>query len=348
VPKPDAPAPAVPAPDAPAPVAALPGGWRGWARYLASQHAPLLLAHLILLATLSLYALLYLRTVGIFPSTFDWTSVLNTGLPLALAATGQSIVMLTRGLDLSVGGVIACSISLAATRMGDAPAGMLGWSAAILLLGAAAGVVNGALVAYVRLQPILVTIATLSVFSGVAIWILPQPGGSVPAAFTTLLANPNLPTSVMWLALLVAGWFAFRRTTLGTGVYAVGNDEEAARALGVPVTRVKVLAYTASGMLAAAAGLFEVARRTAGDATAGEPFVLTSIAAVILGGVSFFGGRGSAVGSISGAFALTLVVPVLFFARIDQLYQAFYQGLFLILVVVLGTVVGRLARRRAI
>jgi ribose transport system permease protein len=180
----------------------------------------------------------------------------------------------------------------------------------------------------------------------VAIKILPQPGGKIPEAYTNALANPNAPTALIYLALVLVLWFAFRRTSFGFSVYAVGNDEEAARASGIRVERTIVAAYVVSGAFAALAGLFVGATTTSGDATAGDVYVLTSIAAVVLGGVSFLGGRGSAVGAICGAFALTLVVDVLFFAHIDPLYQSFYQGLFLIVAVVLGTVVGRLAQGR--
>ena len=136
-----------------------------------------------------------------------------------------------------------------------------------------------------------------------------------------------------------------RRSRLGVSIFAAGNDENAAAANGVNVRWAKISAYVISGLCAAAGGLFFLATTTSGDATAGEPFVLTSIAASVLGGVSFFGGRGSAIGSICGAFVLTLVVNVLFFAKVNPLYQSLYEGLFLIVAVVLGLLVGRLARR---
>ena len=193
------------------------------------------------------------------------------------------------------------------------------------------------LVAYARLQPILVTLATLAILQGLAIKILPEPGGSIPPSYSNTLANPGRPVG---LALrrrgIAALWFVFRRTSLGVRIFAIGNDEYAARAHGMPVRRVKVLAYALSGLLSAAGGLFLAATTTAGDATSGDVFVLTSIAAVVLGGISFFGGRGSALGSVAGAFILTILINVLFFAGIDPLYQSFFQGLFLVIAVLLG------------
>src|SRR3954466_3460732 len=315
-------------------------------RHFMIQSAPLLLAQTILALTLVAWLIFYYRQLDTLPTGFDWLTVLNTSMPLVFAAVGQSVVVLTRGLDLSIGGRISLGVSLAATHMGANAGDMLLWTLLILLAGAAGGLLNGLLVAYARLQPILVTLATLSIYQGLAIKILPQPGGQIPQAYTNILANPNEPTALVFIALVLGLWFVFRRTPFGVAVYALGNDEEAARANGIRVRRTKVAAYMVSGVCAAAAGLFLGATTTAGDATGGDVYVLTSIAAVVLGGVSFLGGRGSAVGSICGAFALTLVVNVLFFAKIDPLYQSFYQGLFLIVAVMLGTLVGRLARAR--
>jgi ribose transport system permease protein len=329
-------------------VAVAPRGYRRrsrW-RHFAIQSAPLLLAWIILALTIVAWIVFYYRKLDRFPGSFDWLSVLNTSMPLVFAAVGQTVVVITRGLDLSIGGMISVSVSLAATHMGAGAGDMILWTVLILLAGAAGGLLNGLLVAYARLQPILVTLATLSIYQGIAIKILPQPGGRIPQGYTNALANPNQPTALIFVGLTLALWFAFRRSGFGVSVYALGNDEDAALASGIAVRRTKVLAYVVSGVFAAAAGLFLGATTTAGDATGGDVYVLTSIAAVVLGGISFYGGRGSAVGSICGAFALTLVVNVLFFAHIDPLYQSFYQGLFLIVAVVLGTLVGRLARGR--
>jgi ribose transport system permease protein len=255
--------------------------------------------------------------------------------------------VLTRGLDLSVGGTIALCGTVVASNMHGSTGSMLAWSLIGLALGAGAGLVNGLLVAFGRLQPILVTLATLSIYDGLAIKVLPEPGGSIPLEYTNVLTNVTAPWGLLFVALIVVAWLVFRRTPFGVDVFAIGNDEEAARASGVSVRRVKVGAYVFSGVFAAAGGLFYVATTTAGDATAGDSFVLTSIAAVVLGGISFFGGRGSAIGSIAGAFALTAVVNVLFFAHINPLYQDAFQGLFLVLAVILGALVGKLLQARA-
>jgi ribose transport system permease protein len=310
------------------------------------QSAPLLLALIILAGMAGLYIGLFFRQLSRFPGTFEWTSVVNTSMPLVFAAVGQSIVVLTRGLDLSVGGMIDLTNSLAATHMHSGTGSMLGWSLVVLLVGAGGGAINGVLVAYGRLQPILVTLATLSIYQGLAIKVLPQPGGAVPIEYTKILANPNGPTGLIFVGVIVLFWLVFRRTRFGMGVFAIGNDEEAARAHGIRVRLVKIGAYVLGGMFAAAGGLFFAATTTSGDATSGDVFVLTSIAAVVLGGISFFGGRGSAIGTVAGAFVLTLLINVLFFASIDPLYQSFFQGLFLVVAVLLATLIRRLVGMR--
>jgi len=315
-------------------------------RHFTIQSAPLLLSLIILAGMAALYVGLFYRELSRFPGNFELTSVVNTSMPLVFAGMGQSIVVLIRGLDLSVGGMIDLSNSLAATHMHGGAGSMLAWSLIVLLVGAAGGAINGVLVAYGRLQPILVTLATLSIYQGLAIKTLPEPGGSVPLEYTKVLANPNAPTGLGFVALLVVVWLLFRRTRFGIDVYAIGNDEQAARAQGVRVRATKIGAYALSGTFAAAGGLFLAATTTAGDATSGDVFVLTSIAAVVLGGVSFFGGRGSAIGTVAGAFILTLMINVLFFAKIDPLYQSFFQGLFLVVAILLGTLIRRLVGMR--
>src|SRR5580765_1916117 len=132
----------------------------GW-RHSLAQNMSLLLSFVILAGLTLLYIGLFHGQLNAYPGTFEWTSVVNTAVPTVFVAVGQTIVVITRGIDLSVGGVIDVSNALAATHMTDSLGSMVGWSLAILVLGAAFGAVNGILIAYGRLQPILVTLATL-------------------------------------------------------------------------------------------------------------------------------------------------------------------------------------------
>lgn len=311
-----------------------------------ARHLGLVLVSVLLALSVIVYGALYLATQQRLPGGFELTSSLNNTMPLALAALAQTMVVLTRGLDLSIGGIIDLSNALAALHLGDTAASMALASALILLVGAGLGFVNGALVAYGRLQPILVTLATLAIFQGLAIRVLPQPGGAVPERYTALLVNTGAPYALIYVVALMLFWTLLRRSQAGIALLAIGNDEAAAAANGIDPVATKLFAYTLSGVIAAAAGLFLAASATAGDATTGNGYTLTSIVAVVLGGVSLFGGRGSGIGAILGAFVTTMIVNILFFAHIDPLYQSFYEGAFLVIAVVLAEGLGRLVRGR--
>ncbi len=307
---------------------------------------PASLGYAVLAATAVTYLAVYTSNLGHPPTSFDYLSILNTTLPLVFVAIGQSLVVLTGGIDLSVGGMVAFCVALTATRVHGEGSFSLLWLLAIVAVGTACGALNGLIIARARVAPILTTLATLSIFTGLALWVLPVPGGSFPASLRQVLTNPAAPTGLLWLGLAVLGWFVLRRTRFGMRLYAVGSDETSAVAIGVPAARVKTAVYALSGMCSALAAIFYVSTTTAGDANAGGPFILTSIASVVVGGVAFTGGRGSALGAMAGAVALTLVIDVIFFAGIDPLYQSLFQGLFLVVAVLLGTGAALAARAR--
>jgi len=306
----------------------------------------LTLGYLVLLATYVAYLAAYTNRLGHLPTPFDYLSLLNTSLPLVFVAIGQSLVVLTGGIDLSVGGIVGLGVAIVAATSGGSLAAAVAWVFAVVVIGAVCGAVNGVIVAKGRIAPILATLATLSVYSGFALKILPVPGGSIAPEIRAVLTNPDAPTGLVWLAMAVGGWLVLRRTRFGMRVFAVGSDETAARAVGVPAGRVKVGVYALSGLCSALAAVFYVSTTTSGDPNAGNPYILTSIAAVVVGGIAFSGGRGSALGAIAGAFALTLGVDVLFFACIAPLYQSLFQGLFLVGAVLLGGAAGLVRRLR--
>jgi ribose transport system permease protein len=312
-----------------------------------AQNVGLVLALAMLVMAVVLYCAVYWIEQTALPGMFELTSTVNNTMALVLCGMGQAFVVVTRGLDLSVGGVMDLANALAAVHIKDSAGSMVGWSLLILAIGAALGLVNGLLVAVGRLQPILVTLATLSIYQGLAIRVLPQPGGSIPPIYSSILVNPNWPTALVYVLIAALIWYAFRRSSLGVAIFALGNDEQAARANGIDTVRAQVAAFTLSGLMSAAAGLFLAATATAGDATTGNGFTLSSIVAVVLGGMNLFGGRGSGVGVIAGAFVTTMIVNILFFSNIDPLYQSFYEGLFLVIAVVLGALISRLMRRRS-
>jgi ribose transport system permease protein len=305
--------------------------------------AGLALSYLVLAAVAGFY---FIRAANLGQlSTYSVTSIFNNAMPLVLVAVGQTIVVLTRGIDLSVGAVVSITNSLAAVTMHDSALSMAGWCIVVCLVGCLAGAFNGVFVAFGRLQPIVVTLATLSIGIGVALFVLAQPGGQIPPGFTSVLTGTIggvVPRSAIALAIVVIAWLTFRRTRLAVALYAVGNDERSARANGVPVKSTKIAAYLLCGLFAALAGLYLSAVTSTGDPNAGTDYTLTSIAAVVLGGVSLFGGKGSALGSMAGALVLTLMVNGLFLAGVNPWLQDFFQGLILILALAVNAGLARL------
>jgi len=222
--------------------------------------------------------------------------------------------------------------------------------AGVLLTGCVCGAVNGLIVIYGRLQPIVTTIATGAVYYGIALALRPVPGGDVNAALADALTGQlpgGVPASLAVLLILVAVvWLPFRRSAIGRAAYALGSSEIAAYMSGVPIRRAKFVAYTLSGLLASMAGLFLTFITYTGEASAanGGAYTLYSIAAVVLGGVSLFGGSGSAIGAIFGALMFRTIGDLLFVFNVEPLWQPLFQGMVLLAAVCLGSV--RLLRIR--
>ena len=220
----------------------------------------------------------------------------------------------------------------------QATLGVLG----VLLVGAACGAINGLIVIFGRLQPIVTTIATGAIYYGAALALRPVPGGDVDASIATALTGQlpgGIPASLaLLLALVLLVWLPFRRSVIGRAAYAIGSSEVAAYMSGVPIRRAKFVAYTLSGVLASIAGLFVTLITYSGEASAanGSTYTLYSIAAVVLGGVSLFGGSGSAIGAIFGALMFRTIGDLLFVFNVEPLWQPLFQGIVLVAAVCLG------------
>ena len=267
----------------------------------------------------------------------------NKGVLLAFVAMAQTLVVITAGIDLSVGMVFILTNCLASWIVLGSPLqtalGVIGVLAAGLLCGA----INGAIVIFGRLQPIVATIATGAIYFGLALALRPFPGGGVNEDLADLLTGKvfdTVPASLLTLAAVVLlVWVPFSRSVTGRAAYAAGSSEAAAYMSAVPIRRGKFVAYTLSGLLAAIGGLFLTFFTQTGEASlgSGNSYTLFSIAAVVLGGVSLFGGIGSAVGAIFGAFAFRTIGDLLFVFDFDPLWQPLFQGIVLMLAVSLGS-----------
>ena len=288
------------------------------------------------------------------------TSTSNQSMTLVFAGMAQTSVVITGGIDLSVGPIISLSNSLASAIFTEPDDGfnIVVVVLSVLVVASIAGLVNGLIVVYGRLQPIIVTLATASIYGGIALFLRPRPGGFAPDVYGDLLTKrvgqllpetlfakgtffatlfDYIPASAILLIIVVLlVWTPFRRSRLGMWVYAVGSNEGAAYMSGVNVKLAKVFAYTLGGFFAGIAGLFLTAQTRSGDATTGAVFTLQSIAVVVLGGTSLFGGAGGVIGTIFGAFALRLIPSILFFARVNPLQQPLWEGAVILLAVTAG------------
>lgn len=262
-------------------------------------------------------------------------------VPLALIAYGQTFAVVTRGLDLSVGGLISVGNALLVTHLNHTGAWLALDIVGVLVLGAAIGGLNGFLVGVLRLEPFLVTLATWTVLGGVAFAILPLEGGTPSPDLVSMLTGSvvGVPKSVIVLITLFAAWIWLRRTGFFTDLLAIGSDEHRAWLAGVRVRRRKIEAYVWSGILAAAASLWVTASTGTGSPTAGDQFILASIAAVVLGGTSIFGGLGSAASSAAGAVAFMLIPTVVYALNLDSFWSICIQGIVLMLAVTVNAVV---------
>ncbi|MDX7950572.1 ABC transporter permease [Lichenihabitans sp. Uapishka_5] len=274
----------------------------------------------------------------------------NKGVLLALVAVAQTFVVLTGGIDLSVGATFILADCLASTIVLGSPL-MTGLGiAGVLAAGLACGLANGLLVVYGRLQPIVATIATGAIYFGFALLLRPNPGGDVNADLADAVTGQltgGIPTSTVVLAaIMLLVWVPFRRSFWGRAVYAVGSSEPSAYMSGLPIGSAKLLAYGLAGLFSALGGLMLAFITYSGEASSSNAatYTLNSIAAVVIGGVSLFGGSGSAIGAIFGAFIFRTINDLLFVFNLDPLWQPLFLGFVLLGAVSLGAV--RLLRLR--
>ena len=267
----------------------------------------------------------------------------NSVFVLAAVAAGQAIVVMTRNLDLSVGSVLALTKCAAVLLVnGDAGQTALG-ILAVLAIGGLCGFVNGLIIVHGRIQSIIATLATGSVYFGTALAIMPVPGGSVNEGLSEFATYDLWGMMPMALALLAGAigliWGPVRNGLLGRAILATGSNEAAAFMSGLPVRRAKIGAYVLCGVFSALGGLFLAFQTMGGDANAGLPYTLNSIAAVVIGGVALSGGAGTVWGAAAGAMIIRTIGALLFFTGIAPLAQPLIQGLGLVAAVGAGAII---------
>ncbi|MEJ2046085.1 MAG: ribose ABC transporter permease [Reinekea sp.] len=257
----------------------------------------------------------------------------QASINLVLAA-GMTFVILTGGIDLSVGSILAASAMIAIIVSKFPQFGLLGIPAA-LAVGTVFGLINGGLIALLRLPPFIVTLGALTAVRGIARLM----------GNDTTVFNPDLPFAfigngsvlgIPWLVIIsfivvLASWFILKRTVLGIHIYSVGGNENAARLSGIKVTGVLVFAYGVSGFLSGLGGVMSAARLYAANGTQlGVAYELDAIAAVILGGTSFVGGIGTIWGTMVGALIIAVLTNGLILTGVPDVWQYIIKGLIII------------------
>lgn len=308
---------------------------------------------------------LYLVYNFLHPRGFS-TAVLvqnaNESIVIGFIAMAQTIPVLVGGLDLSVGAVMTLTACVASELVNGSPLEIVIGMVLTVLVGTAFGLMNGLIIVYGRLQPIIATLATGAIAIGLALFVRPQPGGDIDGDLNWALTNSLfdfaetyhifddgnaawfqiiawIPVPLVILTLVVClVWLPFKRTITGRTVYAIGSAEGAAYMSGLPVARAKIAAFTLAGFLAGCGGLFLAIQTSSGNADISQAgsYTLNSIAAVVIGGTSLMGGVGGAVGSLIGAFILRVISFYFRILSIDPLLQSLVEGIVLLAAVSLG------------
>ena len=270
---------------------------------------------------------------------FSFGNIVNVyeqSTDLALVSIGQTLTILTGGIDLSVGSLISLTSCLTSGLINGDPGRVIPVAVGVLALGTLVGVLNAGLVVSLRVHPLIVTLGMGAILQGAALFYAMGPVGKVPRNFTFLaygrvVGLPLGATIAVVFCVLVA--LFLRYLPLGRQIYAVGDDDNAARLAGLPRTRVLICVYGYSGFCCAAAGLYLVARFGVGQPYTGVNYTLASITPVILGGTALNGGRGGVIGTLLGAYLISLVNNLLNFLDVSKHYQLVAQALIIILAV---------------
>jgi ribose transport system permease protein len=273
-------------------------------------------------------------------------------LPIILMAIGQAIVILGGGIDISVGGIVSIVNTVLATRVGlnGSPEEMWKYIFVSLLIGLLAGAINGFFIAYLRLQPIITTYATSFLYAGLALFILPNPGGGIPASIAALYRDTtplNLPLAFYVIAIFLLLWLYISSMRYGRFLFAVGGKPEAAYETAVPVTMVQFSTYVISGLMAAFSGIAITMLSGSGNGEIGGPMTLNSITAVVIGGNAMSGGVGGVAGPVMGAVTLGIIQNIISFANINTWWETLVKATIIVVALAAPGAINLFRRRRS-
>jgi len=313
----------------------------GGVRRLIARY-PFLPALAIALALLALNGLYQPRSV----SLIGLTGLTKTYMALMLLAIAQTYVVYAGDIDLSVGAIVSLVnvvLVVLMDRWGGGAGSILVAMAAGLAVGVACGLINGLVVAALRLQAIVATFATSIFFTGLALWVLPVAGLPAPAAFWRTYGGRFLDVPFVFYAVVVLAvlLYLMARLRLTTQLLAVGDDAQSAYQSGLPVTAVRIKGYALCGVFCALAAFCITGDTASGDPLVGGKMTLYSVAAVVLGGAALSGGFGTVVGSVFGALIIGLINSLVYFVGTPSEWQNLVQGLAILVALMVGVLVGR-------
>lgn len=277
-----------------------------------------------------------------FRSLYNITNLITQCVPLACVALGQTLVIISGGIDMSVGSTISVCTCVAAKLMNtDSPAQVAFGAAAVVLTGVAVGLINGAGINFAKVPPMITTLCTSTALSGVALWILPMAGGKVNSDFARFVYRKwtivSFPLIVMLVLFLVMRTL-LHRTRTGVDIYAIGRDPRIAKTMGVNVRAASMKTYLLCGLCAGITGLLLACRMRVGDPTCGTVYSMDSITAAVVGGTSMAGGVGLLSGTVAGAFLIGMLSNIMNSLAVNQFYQYVVKGGLLVLAMVIYSV----------
>jgi len=318
-----------------------------------------------LLTAIAIFAVFYIfynlnHPRGFSPAVLIQNS--NEVFALAMVAMAQTAAVLIGGLDLSVGAIMTLVNCVASHVLNGGPVQIMFGFILCMATGAFCGFINGCVVVYGRIQPIIATLATGAVFIGIALFLRPSPGGDVDGNLSWAATNDLFEIAatygfaengeaawfkpiawipvplVLLIAVAVLVWMPYARSVVGRTAYAIGSAEGAAYMSGLNIPRAKIAAFTLGGFFAGLGGLYLALQTSSGNADIPQAgaYTLNSIAAVVIGGTSLLGGVGSAIGSIFGALVLRTISFNFRIFEIDPLLQPLFEGVVLLAAVSLG------------
>lgn len=285
-----------------------------------------------------------------FRSVYNITNMLTQCVPLACIALGQTLIIISGGIDLSVGSAISVSTAVAAKLMDTEDPWMVTLGVlAVLLTGTLIGFLNGCGINFLKVPPLITTLCMSTVLRGVALWILPIAGGRIYKPFAKFVYQKwdilSMPLIIIILFYLCMRLVLYRTRT-GTAIYAIGRSRRIARGMGISDRRVSLRAYMLCGFSAALTGLLLACRMRVGDPTCGTPYSMDSITAAVIGGTSMAGGVGLLSGSLAGAFLIGMLSNIMNNLAINQFLQYVVKGSLLIVAMIIYSLSGMLEVKR--